>query len=553
MSKNGDNDVEMDSSLFQPPQRTHNKSPLKIEVPKTQSTRNLPVINNTPSLETHDLSLGDPIKLSPLSSSKYVSPSINFDQITQLPTPVINDEAGGQFHNFIPNSIDMPKRTNSLTRYSPTKARVTSEYKPLVLLGRKNSLVDLAKSRENLFSKRITSNPVGPESSQLISPPIEPIQSKASKYSNQIFHAVITNNYYKFHDQIGTGTFSTVISASNVKNEADRVAIKIISIPTSSNAEIGNFKSFIKREISILKLIHHPCLVDLIDFNINISINFHLDDDDDKEKLPEISATELANLKYNNDQLLFLNYCQGGNLFEFLLTYSKLNYFNNVSYWKVLKRVICEVIIGISYLHHKDIIHRDIKLENILLNYHFNDLCEIVNTPTLMNLNLCCVSDFGLSKKLPQPDHLLSTRCGSQDYIAPEILMGVKYNGKLTDSWSIGVLIYSLLENRLPFDLPPVDLLTNSGVSPSVIKRRRARNNPAHRIAMIDWDWVLVAGLDSEKSQFRPEVAAIIKDLKLVVDLLLVRKDKRVPIGELIELPQFAWIKQSIPDLFYSF
>lgn len=131
--------------------------------------------------------------------------------------------------------------------------------------------------------------------------------------------------------------------------------------------------------------------------------------------------------------------------------------------------------------------------------------------------------------------------------------MGVKYNGKLTDSWSVGVLVYSLIENRLPFDLPPLDLLTNSGVSPSVIKRRRLRNNPAHRIAMIDWEWVLVANLDPEGCQFVPEVKLIISDLKRVADVLLVRKDKRVTIGDLIESPEFAWIKQSLPSEFYEF
>ena len=73
----------------------------------------------------------------------------------------------------------------------------------------------------------------------------------------------------------------------------------------------------------------------------------------------------------------------------------------------------------------------------------------------------------------------MSTRCGSQDYIAPEILMGLKYNGKLTDTWSIGVIIYSILENRLPFDIPPPSSTThyNSSTSPNrgsptVIKKK---------------------------------------------------------------------------------
>lgn len=412
----------------------------------------------------------------------------------------------------------------------------------------------LVSARANSLTsspKRIISNPLISAPSS-VSPPTVP--SQPSKYSQNIFHAINTDKYYKFHEQIGSGNFSTVVLAINVNQENDRVAVKIVSIPLTNKAEIGNFKSYIKREISILRQIRHPCLIHLIDYNLNISTNFSLDDDEDLETPPEISQSELETLKSQNDQQLFLIYCPGGNLFEFLTTFSKLNYYTNVNYWKILKRVVCEVIIGIAYLHHRNIVHRDIKLENILLNYNFSDLCEVVNSPRLLsNLNICCVSDFGLSKKLPHANHLLSTRCGSQDYIAPEILMGVKYNGKLTDSWSVGVLVYSLIENRLPFDLPPVDLLTNSGVSPSVIKRRRLRNNPAHRIAMIDWDWVLVANLDSEGSQFVPEVKLIISDLKSVADVLLVRKDKRVTIGDLIESLEFAWIKKSLPSEFYEF
>lgn len=78
---------------------------------------------------------------------------------------------------------------------------------------------------------------------------------------------------------------------------------------------------------------------------------------------------------------------------------------------------------------------------------------------------------------------MLETRCGSEDYAAPEIILGQQYDGRATDSWALGVLLYALLENRLPFDDLP---------------NARKGSHKAHRIARADWVWVRWANDDKE-------------------------------------------------------
>lgn len=73
---------------------------------------------------------------------------------------------------------------------------------------------------------------------------------------------------------------------------------------------------------------------------------------------------------------------------------------------------------------------------------------------------------------------MLETRCGSEDYAAPEILLGQPYDGRATDAWALGVLLYALMEGRLPFDPPP-----------NPRGRNASRSRTAHRVARCEWGW----------------------------------------------------------------
>jgi len=62
------------------------------------------------------------------------------------------------------------------------------------------------------------------------------------------------------------------------------------------------------------------------------------------------------------------------------------------------------------------------------------------------------LTDFGLSRFVDPDDPWLTTRCGSESYAAPEIVMGSRYDGRDTDAWACGVVLYALTTRRLPFD-----------------------------------------------------------------------------------------------------
>lgn len=87
-------------------------------------------------------------------------------------------------------------------------------------------------------------------------------------------------------------------------------------------------------------------------------------------------------------------------------------------------------------MHSKNIIHRDIKLENILLKKHSKGYT-------------CKIGDFGLARPIDNNETAI-TNCGTEIYMAPEILSGQAY-GKQADLWSIGVLFHCLLFGDFPF------------------------------------------------------------------------------------------------------
>jgi serine/threonine protein kinase len=124
-----------------------------------------------------------------------------------------------------------------------------------------------------------------------------------------------------------------------------------------------------------------------------------------------------------------LEYCQGGDLFEFIIqSENQLNLTDT-------KSVAYQIGKGIKYLHEKNFIHRDIKPENVL-----------ITSDGQMK-----IGDFGMAKELMMDfDYLTKTKCGSPYATAPEVLKKSFYSFGV-DVWSFGVLIYELLEWHQPF------------------------------------------------------------------------------------------------------
>ena len=131
--------------------------------------------------------------------------------------------------------------------------------------------------------------------------------------------------------------------------------------------------------------------------------------------------------------LIIMEYINGGNLFSFVQKRRKLSE-------KISKFLFRQIILGIKHIHSQNIVHRDIKLENILINLN----------------NTIKICDFGISRILSSPDELLYEQSGTPMYMAPEILLSTKdkgYKGFPVDIWSAGIALYIMLSGTFPFNI----------------------------------------------------------------------------------------------------
>ncbi|KAK5127876.1 hypothetical protein LTR85_004993 [Meristemomyces frigidus] len=320
-------------------------------------------------------------------------------------------------------------------------------------------------------------------------------------------HCGIHNKRRKFRQlrQLGQGTFSKVMLATReripahitpeIEDNLDPqrlVAVKMVEHGPAGGADEKRIETSLKREVEMLKSVNHQSLIHL--------------------KACEYQPTRT---------LLVLTYCHGGDLFE--LASEK----REVLTPPMVQRMFAELVSAVRYLHDHWIVHRDIKLENVLVNMPTQQLIELQD-PTAHPTPIVTLTDLGLSRKIPQPPEspLLTTRCGSEDYAAPEILLGQPYDGRQTDAWALGVLLYALMEGRLPFDAPPG-------------KPDRSRNT--HRIARCDWIWCRFGDEDGE---WDPSRAQGFEGAQHCVEGLL----KKVRMGRkpLEEIEKLAWVQQGI-------
>ncbi|GAA5816902.1 hypothetical protein MFLAVUS_010437 [Mucor flavus] len=187
------------------------------------------------------------------------------------------------------------------------------------------------------------------------------------------------------------------------RHTGEQVAIKIISkAHLAANPAI---EKAVRREIAIMKLIHHPNVMSLIDV------------------IDDPASSDLKVTKY-----LILEYVEGGELFEYLVSKGRLGEAEARHHFQ-------QIILGLDYCHHHLICHRDLKPENLLLN----------------SRNSIKIADFGMASLQPLGS-MLETSCGSPHYASPEIVAGMPYNGSSCDIWSCGVILYALLTGHLPFD-----------------------------------------------------------------------------------------------------
>ncbi|XP_051148755.1 CBL-interacting serine/threonine-protein kinase 6-like [Andrographis paniculata] len=201
---------------------------------------------------------------------------------------------------------------------------------------------------------------------------------------------------YELGRLLGHGTFAKVYHARNLQS-GKSVAMKVVA--KEKVIRVGMMEQ-VKREISVMKMMHHPNIVEL----------------------HEVMASKT--------KIYFaMEYVRGGELFA-KIAKGRLREDAARSYFQ-------QLISAIDFCHSRGVYHRDLKPENLLLDEEGN----------------LKVTDFGLSAFSDhlRQDGLLHTTCGTPAYVAPEVIGKKGYDGSRADIWSCGVILYALLAGYLPF------------------------------------------------------------------------------------------------------
>ncbi|KAL9230247.1 hypothetical protein vseg_005625 [Gypsophila vaccaria] len=201
---------------------------------------------------------------------------------------------------------------------------------------------------------------------------------------------------YELGRLLGQGNFAKVYYARDVKN-GQSVAIKVIDKEKTMKSGLNEQ---IKREISVMKLVKHQNVL----------------------QLHEVMATK-------SKIYIVLEYAKGGELFKKV---AKGRLKEDIARW-----IFQQLIGAVDCCHNRGVYHRDLKLENLLIDEDGS----------------LKVSDFGLSAlaESKREDGMLHTTCGTPAYVAPEVINRRGYDGAKADIWSCGVILFALLSGHLPF------------------------------------------------------------------------------------------------------
>jgi MAP/microtubule affinity-regulating kinase len=202
-------------------------------------------------------------------------------------------------------------------------------------------------------------------------------------------------------DILGTGGFGQVLRSLD-KNSGEVVAAKVIDTKRMRREKI-------LQEIQLMERVGgHSGVVGLR------------------------GAQEVAEL---HQIFIFMELAQGGELFGLVIEKGKLEEEAAVRYFT-------EMVSAVGYLHEQGVVHRDLKLENVLLS----------------GANTCKLCDFGLAHAYDLDPSGAIVRmplkevCGSKSYCAPEVLAGLGYDGGLADMWSLGICLFAMLAGFFPLD-----------------------------------------------------------------------------------------------------
>lgn len=201
---------------------------------------------------------------------------------------------------------------------------------------------------------------------------------------------------------MGEGSFGKVYSAVSVFTEKE-VAVKCFD---KSKLQNENAKKKIFQEIEMLKKMDHPNVIKLLEV-------------------------------FENKKFIFfiMEYAAESDILKLLKKRGPLDE-------KIACYLVFQIIQGLKHCHSQGILHRDIKLDNVLLTSSF----------------LIKIADFGVSK-IVKPGQVLYEQCGTPAYIAPEVIKGDGYSGFQADIWNLGILLYAMVTGTVPFKSNSIDEL----------------------------------------------------------------------------------------------
>ncbi|KAJ2750774.1 hypothetical protein GGI19_004905, partial [Coemansia pectinata] len=197
---------------------------------------------------------------------------------------------------------------------------------------------------------------------------------------------------------LGKGTFSKVCMAEH-RTTKQNFALKFIKPKSPQGGSTDKHNIRVEREIKLLSLLYHPNIVRLYD-------------------VVQTPKFTMIVMEHNSGGELLHNIRKRGRLHE-----------------NEARGFFRQIVSAMDYTHRNCIIHRDLKLENVMLDHE----------------NRIRIIDFGFANTF-EWDKQLDTFCGSPFYAAPEMVNGIKYTGPEVDIWSMGVILFFMLCGRTPFE-----------------------------------------------------------------------------------------------------
>ncbi|XP_065384671.1 serine/threonine-protein kinase 33 isoform X3 [Macaca fascicularis] len=276
-------------------------------------------------------------------------------------------------------------------------------------IGSAESLISLERKKEKSINRDITSGKDLPSRTSNVERKASQQQwGRGNFIEGKVPHIRIENGaaieeIYTFGRILGKGSFGMVIEATDKETET-KWAIKKVNKEKAGSSAV----KLLEREVNILKSVKHEHII-------------HLE-----------QVFETPKKMY-----LVMELCEDGELKEIL--HRKGHFSENETRW-----IIQSLASAIAYLHNNDIVHRDLKLENIMVKSSLTD------DNNEINLNIK-VTDFGLAvKKQSRSEAMLQATCGTPIYMAPEVINAHDYSQQC-DIWSIGVIMYMLFCGEPPF------------------------------------------------------------------------------------------------------